>query len=326
MKEIIEYRLNNDLLDVTILNIGASIKHIYYKNIDRVLNYNNNNDYTDNPMFLGSLIGPIAGRVEGASFVINGRKYQLEKNEGNNNLHGGSIGLHCKYWELVDYVNDKNVQRLRLKTNTTKGEIAYPGNIIYEIEYTLEGSKLQLDYYAHSDKNTFVNMTNHVYLNLNQNKEKGISNHSIKIPSDYFYVLDKSSIPKALIENRNTIFDLNELTLLSDIDFNSHPQTSKLNGFDHPFKLNGKKSILACHDEGVFVEIVTNYSTMIVYTGVNMEDGRELNDGVLSKKYQGICLEAQEEVNYMNGKDKLYKLLKANENYSKSISWTFKEI
>ncbi len=44
-----------------------------------------------NPYF-GSLVGRFANRIGGAAFTLDGVKYQLAKNDGENTLHGGTQG------------------------------------------------------------------------------------------------------------------------------------------------------------------------------------------------------------------------------------------
>ena len=40
----------------------------------------------------GAFIGRNGNRIGGATFTINGVKYELDKNDGPNNLHGGFKG------------------------------------------------------------------------------------------------------------------------------------------------------------------------------------------------------------------------------------------
>jgi aldose 1-epimerase len=45
-----------------------------------------------NPYF-GSIIGRTSNRITNGEFILNGIKYNLEKNNGKNNLHGGFSGF-----------------------------------------------------------------------------------------------------------------------------------------------------------------------------------------------------------------------------------------
>ncbi len=44
--------------------------------------------------YLGPIVGRVANRISNGKFTLNGQEYVLEKNNGENNLHSGSTGLH----------------------------------------------------------------------------------------------------------------------------------------------------------------------------------------------------------------------------------------
>ena len=56
--------------------------------------------YRQDRAFLGALVGRVANRVRGASFVLDGVRHDLEANEGQHHLHGGASGLHRVRWYL----------------------------------------------------------------------------------------------------------------------------------------------------------------------------------------------------------------------------------
>ena len=66
---------------------------------DVVLGYDKLEDYRKYNYFFGATIGRVANRIGTASFEINGNKYNLAKNEGENHIHGGVVGFDKKVWE-----------------------------------------------------------------------------------------------------------------------------------------------------------------------------------------------------------------------------------
>ncbi len=49
-------------------------------------------DYELNP-YVGAIVGRVSNRIRDAKFELNGKGYELEKNDGNNNVHSGSTCL-----------------------------------------------------------------------------------------------------------------------------------------------------------------------------------------------------------------------------------------
>src|SRR5690625_2912928 len=91
-------------MKVRFLNYGGIITDIIVPdragNMENVvLAYKDLGDYENNPNYFGALIGRVSGRIEGASFEIDGTPYTLEENDGDNHLHGGSQGFHQIIWK-----------------------------------------------------------------------------------------------------------------------------------------------------------------------------------------------------------------------------------
>ena len=59
-----------------------------------VLNYKKNEEYLEDKFFIGALIGRYANRIENGTFSLENEKFQLDKNEGDNHLHGGNKGFN----------------------------------------------------------------------------------------------------------------------------------------------------------------------------------------------------------------------------------------
>lgn len=49
-------------------------------------------------MYFGSIIGRACNRIANAQFYLNGKEYNLTKNNNGNHLHGGFIGFHKFNW------------------------------------------------------------------------------------------------------------------------------------------------------------------------------------------------------------------------------------
>src|SRR5690625_3057540 len=146
------FRLTNDQgMKVSFLNYGGIIteilvpdKHGSLENV--VLGFKNYEDYENNSNFFGAITGRVAGRIQGASFTIDGKKYSLEANDGANHLHGGSNGFHQVVWDSRPFQTNDTVG-VELTHTTPDGEGGYPGNLDVSVTYTLNNhNKLRINY------------------------------------------------------------------------------------------------------------------------------------------------------------------------------------
>src|SRR5699024_8746172 len=137
-----EYTLTNDKgMSVSILDFGGIITEIRVpdhkgKTENVVLGYKNHADYEQNPNFFGALIGPVAGRIQDASFELDGKRYPLESNEGDHHLHGGTAGFHQVIWHAETFQAENSVG-LKLNHTSVDGDGGYPGNVAVTVTYTL---------------------------------------------------------------------------------------------------------------------------------------------------------------------------------------------
>ena len=158
------YTLKNDFGEVQITNYGARVVSWTIKKINVVLGYNDAANYELDDKYLGAIAGRCANRIADAKFELNGKIYQLDKNDGGkNHLHGGFNGFEKKIWR-VEIVNDS----LKMTCESPDGEGGYPGNLTAIVTYSLsEENELKIKYKVMSDQDTICNLTNHTYFNLN---------------------------------------------------------------------------------------------------------------------------------------------------------------
>lgn len=320
-----KYKLKNDYLEVTILNIGASIYELKYKNVNCVLSYSDINDYIENPLQLGALVGRVAGRISGGMFILNNHVYKLDKNDGVNSIHGGYNGLTNKLWEITDYDKTNDKPYIELTTDLKDGESGYPGNLKVKAKYTLNYNKVELQISAKSDQDTIVNITNHSYFNLNLKKTDKILNHELSIDANRYISLDSLSIPKSIKDVEATNFDFRSSKKLLNLDFNDDEELMFFGGYDHPFILNNNCDSVELYseDSGIKMTLSTSYPSVVLYTGNKIGKEQRLNEGCQSFNQQGICIEAQYEPDYINQKYLPNYILREGEKYSNEIIWEF---
>lgn len=291
---------NKKKTEIDIINYGATIISFRVKSQsgqieDIVLGYDNLKDYEEGDKFFGCTIGRYANRISKSSFKLNDQLYLLNKNEGENHLHGGNVGFHKKVW------NYEIVERGVAFTYTSPDmEEGYPGECSLRVEFTLnDDNELHIDYIGKSSKDTILNPTNHSYFNLNGHDNGTIFQHSLMVNGDYYTPVDKDSIPTGEIcKVDNTPFDLREAKLIEGLIAKEHRQLTYGKGLDHNICINGDKDILRLAavlesaKSSRKLSVYTSLPGIQVYTGNNI--GQEKGKGnSLYENNSGICLETQ---------------------------------
>jgi aldose 1-epimerase len=277
---------------LTITSLGASIKR--YETIDKdghfasiIMHYDDDALYLDNPKFLGTTVGPYAGRIFPPKLSLNNKVYPLESNFLNHsNLHSGSSNIAFKNFDVV-LLNDHQVEF----TYTSSEADAFPGPITYTFMYTFKEDKLRMDYYTRAKEDAVISITNHSYFNLSGDLKTSILNHQLTIPSEKVVALDDYYIGTKVIPVADTPFDFRRPKPLKD---GINPlKNTPTKGIDHPFYINNNQPIVL-HDpvSKRTLKVSTSYPALVVYTN-NLPTDVRLNNNQPDVDHYAVCLEAQ---------------------------------
>ncbi len=93
-------------LSARVITLGGIITHLFVPDRhnqldDVVLGFDRLSSYVEPHPFFGAMAGRVAGRISGGRFEIDGRAYQLERNDPPNHLHGGSRGFDKQVWNAA---------------------------------------------------------------------------------------------------------------------------------------------------------------------------------------------------------------------------------
>ena len=140
----------------------------------------------------GKTIGRYANRIARGEFSLDGATYTLPTNEGRNTLHGGPDGFSKRDWQIG--VRDGSSVEFVLRS--PDGDQGFPGAMECRVRYSWsDDDALRIDYHATTDKPTVLNLTNHVYFNLNGEPGTSIASYQLEIPASTYTVLDDELIP-----------------------------------------------------------------------------------------------------------------------------------
>ncbi len=296
--EIRSYTITNDKgTAITAIPFGATITSIVTADrdgnmADIALGHDTLPGYQNSTAYMGSFVGRYANRIRGASFYLDKKQYKLEKNIGNDTLHGGFAGFSFKLFK-VEAQDDKLIFTL----NSPDGDGGYPGNMDITVTYMLtEDDKLIMDYKATCDEKSIANFTNHSYFNLNGHDSGDILDHELMIKADRITVNDDESLPTGeILTVVGSPFDFRVAkTIRKDIEVN-HPQLTMFDGYDNNFilKKEGKLDTVAelySPASGRLLKVTTTKPGLQLYTA-NKLDNEIGKDAVAYNKYGGICLE-----------------------------------
>lgn len=294
------YTLQNEQgLQVKITNFGGIITEIQTPDREGnmgniVLGFDRLEDYLGGHPYFGAIIGRYANRIAGGSFELQGTRYELAKNNGNNALHGGIRGFDKVVWE-PRVISCRERAALELSYLSPDGEEGYPGNLRTTVTYELLMDQFFITYEAECDQATVINLTNHSYFNLSA-AGGTILDHVLFIAASSYTPVDAELIPTGeLAPVEGSPFDFRKPQVIGSRlgDTGGDPV-----GYDHNFVLDprtGDHRVIAKAMDplsGRTLEVMTTEPGVQFYSG-NFLDGSLESRGHRLEQYAGFCLETQ---------------------------------
>lgn len=326
---VYEYELSNGTgFQVKIITYGGTITEIsapdingVYENV--VLGFDRLEPYLYNAPYFGAIVGRTSGRISNAAFELNGIKYELGRNDGANNLHGGKESFSRKVWEARESITEDTVS-LHLSYRSKDMEEGFPGNLDTEVTYTIDcQNRLVIDYKSRSDKDTLAIFTNHSYFNLSGNVKRSALSQSLIINAREYITVDPCILPQTIEPVDGTPFDFREANVIGEVMDFGHEQIRNGKGYDHPFILNGTlAAVLTDKESKRQMTIETTEPCIVFYAGGYIGNTWTFKEGVQSKDYDGICLETQWYTDAMNS-SLPKRILRAGELYESQTIYTF---
>lgn len=301
-KEISRYFIvNSKGMKAGVINYGAILVNLFVPDAkgelaDVVLGFDTLEPYFANGSFFGATVGPNANRIADATFTINGEKYQLDVNDGKNNLHSHmELGYHKRVWD-VETTEDSVVFGLK----DADGCMGFPGNKKISVTYTLtEENELKIHYQGNSDKDTVLNMTNHTYFNLAGHNAGNIHEHKLQILASAYTPVVAGAIPTGeLAPVEGTVFDFRTAKKVGQDIEAAEEQLTLVSGYDHNWVLDGEKGVLreiatvSEENSKRVMKVFTDLPGVQFYAGncISPEPGKE---GAMYGARSGLCLETQ---------------------------------
>ncbi|WP_223503654.1 aldose epimerase family protein [Pseudomonas sp. GL-RE-29] len=284
-----QYTLRNSQgLQATVITYGGILQSLKVpgkdgKSEDIVLGFDDVQGYQSGTAYFGATIGRYGNRLANGAFELDGRHYQVPKNDGPNSLHGGPLGFDKRVWKAQP-TKSKDSVGVTLTYLSVDGEMGFPGNLKTEVTYSLtENNELRIDYKASTDKPTVLNLTNHSYFNLAGAGNGDVLKQVATLYASQYTPVNATLIPTGeLAPVANTPMDFTQPTAIGKNIKADHPQLKfaeqKQGGFDFNWVLDAKGDVsklaadVSDPQSGRRLQLYTSEPGVQFYTG-NFLDG-----------------------------------------------------
>ncbi|MEW6989251.1 aldose epimerase family protein [Colwelliaceae bacterium 6441] len=306
---------NQQGMQIKITNFGGIIVSIFTHDktqrlADIVLGYDRVSDYENDTYYLGAVIGRYAGRIDKGQFELDGELHQLELNAPDSQLHGGKNALNKKLWQASTEQNDKSASVI-LNYTSLDGEEGFPGDVDFKVKYQLnDDNEFIVEYFATTNKNTIVNLTQHSYFNLAGHNAGNIHQHQVSINAEHFLPMSERAYPTGEIKPvNNTAHDFTVLRRLADNIDNNHDQQINIGlGYDNYWLLNDQATkaeenaaYVVEENSGRTMTLYTDQPSIILYTANYIDGSHYGKANFCYQKRAALCLEPQRANNKHTG-------------------------
>jgi len=331
------YILKNSLgMEVCVTNFGGRVVSVMVPDKegtlrDVVLGFDNVADYMEIPSDFGASIGRFANRIAQGRFTLDGKVFELPKNNFGHCLHGGPNGWQYKVYE-VEKVTENSIT---LVMNSPDQDESFPGNLTAKVTYSVTtNNALEIEYQATTDQPTVINMTNHSYFNLSGNPEDSILDHILYVNAACFTPVGRTLIPTGeMVPVAGTPMDFTVPNAIgAGIDSTEYEQIRFGNGYDHNWVLDtkGDMGIVAASlfspESGIKMDVYTDEPGIQVYSGNFLNGTVKGKHGITYQRRAAVCLETQHYPDSPNRPEWPTVVLRPGETYKSHCTYKFSTV
>lgn len=282
-------------MKITVLNVGAALKTWSIKSpngnyYEMLASYDDLEEYTDNPIYLNSVVGPLAGRY-GKNFLKPDYYASIdEKADEDFILHSGPTGISNLEWEL-------NAGKDYIECTLAYPDVKNPfgSAVSFTVLYYLCEEGLRIKHSAYSLVGSPCNMCSHLYFSLPTNEKELalIDEYSLKFAAS------------KMLETRDDLFPTKLVPILKDYDFIKGKSLAGVS-LDTCFMLD---SNIELSSDLIEISIESDYPAAVIYTpngafsnlparfGIAIEMQHPPNLGYINLKYDNTGNNRDEDKN-----------------------------
>ena len=299
-----EFHLKAGDLTASVLTLGGILRTFCDGEVDIVAGFDTLEDYLADTSYQGALIGRTAGRIPHGRLTVDGKTYELERNEGGRcTLHGGFVGYNRRVWNVVQSQENGVI----LNLISPDGECGFPGEVTIDVGYLLTDKGLMVNYIATCSDMTALNVTQHAYFNLHGYGNGDVLDHTLKVNGDRITAVDDNLLPTgAHTAVEGTPYDLRTPVRLGDrigADFGGYDVNYVLNRTEIERVYSSyltKAAVLSVPERTLTV--YTDRPSVQIYTGNMLTGEPAMKGGAPKRPHATVCLETQADpAEYLTG-------------------------
>ncbi len=218
------------------------------------------------------VVGPVANRIRGARFTVDGRTSVLAPNDGPNLLHSGAVGWSDVVWRFAAVEPTRCVLE-----HDAPAAGGWPAEVRARTTLSLPAADvLEIVWEAEVSAPSPVSMTHHLYFNLSAGAEPQVVGHELQVAASAFTPVGPGLIPTGEIRPvEGTALDLRRPRRIADALSAPDPQVALAGGgFDLTWVLDaGAAEALALRSpaSGLEMHLATDQPGVQLYTGHTLE-------------------------------------------------------
>ena len=310
---------------------------------DVVVGFDSPAGWDEGDPYWGCIIGRYGNRIAAGRFTLNGEEIRLPAL--NNapggigcNLHGGARGWNAYVWGAKPFVEGDDVGVV-FSHVSPDGDEGFPGRVEAQVKYTLTKDNVwRVEYSAVPDRDTPVNMTQHVYFNFKGEAGGTIEDHVMTIAADRYLPTDAGQIPTGELRDvAGTPFDFRAGMRIGEKINAPDPDLEIGKGYDHCWVLNRDEPFaadsryeglkfaarLSCPLNGRAVEVWTTEPCVQVYTANWASYDQKAKGGEHLSFRCGVALETQHAPDSPNKPGWPSTIVRAGETYGSTTEFRF---
>ncbi len=277
---------------VSILSLGCVLRDWRVQGQGRtlpvVLGFPRVEDYRDHARAHGIIAGRIANRTRHGALTVEGRDYQLTRNENGHHLHGGRTGLGKRIWDMEP---DSAANAVVLRYLSPDGEEGYPGTVAFTVTIRLAGPRLTYEIESVPDRLTPINLAQHAYYNLGGGGS--VRDHRMEVAATRYLPLDPEQLPDGrILPVEDTRYDFRTPRSLTEADPGALGYDVTL-VLDPGHDARAPAATVACDRTGLGLRLWTDQPGVQVFDANRPTIAVPGHDGEIYHPFSGLCLEAQ---------------------------------